>query len=299
MSSRTIRILSWGGVGDVLLTTPALAAIKKKNPSRKVIVYSKNPTHKMVLDNNPHVDGLRRPNRWAKLEVGIIRLFRLDTFYIPNYGQFLPGLFCNKKAAALIAEQIFNVETGDGKVEIYLTPQEEARAKEILAPYRNPIVLHVIPRGSSNKMWPFGNWEALVRAMPDHTFLQIGQPDEKQVAAAIDLRGKISFREALALIKYASSFVGVDSSFAHATNAFDVPGVVLFGATTPDIWGHENNLNLYKKLRCSPCIDLLYDSRCPYNQLCMAEITVDEVRNALLQQMQTKIKHTKTIQYEN
>jgi ADP-heptose:LPS heptosyltransferase len=286
-------------VGDALLTTPVLAALKEKDHSRRIVVYCRSLLHKTVFENNPNVDSLKSPSFLTKVWVGIFRRFKLGPIYIPNYGQFLPSLFCNKKAAELIAEQIFNIELNGKKVDIYLTPGEEEKAKSILARHKNPIVLHIIPMGSSNKMWLPMHWEALVRSMPDHTFLQIGLPNEAKVESAVDLRGKVSFREALALIKHADSFLGIDSSFAHATNAFNIPGVVLFGATNPEIWGHPNNINLYKRLRCSPCIDLLYNSRCPYNQLCMAQITVEEVKGALIEQTQKRAKQIKMTVYEN
>jgi hypothetical protein len=74
-------------------------------------------------------------------------------------------------------------------------------------------------------------------------------------------------------------------TFAHATSAFGTPGVVLFGASTPKVWGHSNNINLYKDLRCAPCIDLLFDSPCPYGKPCMTTISVGEVREALIAQL--------------
>jgi ADP-heptose:LPS heptosyltransferase len=118
--------------------------------------------------------------------------------------------------------------------------------------------------------------------MPDYTFIQLGLAKEPAVEGAVDFRGKTSFREAMALIEAALSFVGVVSSFAHATSAVNKPGVVLFGPSSPEVWGHSNNINIYKRKRCAPCVDQLQSSACPYNKVCMRDITVDEVHSALL-----------------
>jgi ADP-heptose:LPS heptosyltransferase len=89
----------------------------------------------------------------------------------------------------------------------------------------------------------------------------------------------------LAILKYARSFVGIDSSLAHATNAFDLPGVILFGDSNPATWGHDNNINLYTAVRCSPCYYYVWNHPCPYGHECMESITVEDVKKALLRQL--------------
>jgi ADP-heptose:LPS heptosyltransferase len=179
----------------------------------------------------------------------------------------------------------------DKRIQVYLTEDEEKKGRLALAGYKNPIVIHNTSETSENKHWPLANWEQLVREMPEYTFVQLGLSGDMKVNGAIDLRGKTSFREALAILKSSMSFVGVDSSFAHATNAFDVPGVILFGATTPKVWGHGNNVNLYKSLRCAPCIDILVSSVCPYGKVCMTAISVSEVKDSLMKQLMKRNGH--------
>jgi hypothetical protein len=50
------------------------------------------------------------------------------------------------------------------------------------------------------------------------------------------------------------------------------------------IWGHQNNINLFKDVSCSPCLDVLRSSKCPYNGECMHHISVEDVKNALKKQ---------------
>jgi ADP-heptose:LPS heptosyltransferase len=48
---------------------------------------------------------------------------------------------------------------------------------------------------------------------------------------------------ALALMRHADLFLGIDSCFLHAADMFRIPGVALFGPTKPRQWG----------FRLSPC----------------------------------------------
>jgi len=157
-----------------------------------------------------------------------------------------------------------------------------------MAPYKNTVLMHIHSRSSVNHHWPIEKWEALIEALPDCTFIQIGNKDEKYVKGSLDWRGKTQLRDAFCLIKHAHTFVGVDSSFAHATNAFGLPGVVLFGDSSPVHWGHENNINLYKKVSCSPCYYYIGSNPCPYGHECMNTIDVHEVRAAVLHQLASR-----------
>ncbi|WP_169191452.1 MULTISPECIES: glycosyltransferase family 9 protein [Chitinophaga] len=195
-----------------------------------------------------------------------------------------PTLFCNKNVKEIIAD-LYNVTLTDKKVQIYLSDEEDRNAQKRIAAYKNPIVMHITSRTTSNQEWQIHNWNELVASMPEYTFLQVGLEDEKPVKNAVDLRGKTSIRETFGLIKYARSFAGVNSIYSHATNAFDTPGVVVWGPAQPTIWGHENNINIYKAVRCSPCLDLILGHPCPYDKRCMSNISVDEVRTALLRQL--------------
>jgi ADP-heptose:LPS heptosyltransferase len=288
MKNKTFRVIAGGGLGDVLLTTPAFAALKKKYRNCRIIVYCASKAHRVVLEHNPYIDRLTIfsathspiPYLLSRFRFG----FKLYRFLTPNYGLTAPSLFVNQGAARIIAE-LFDVKLESSKIQVYLTEAESEWARGKISAYKRPIIIHISSRSSKNEEWPLDYWEELIRIMPDYTFLQVGLADEPQVKGAIDLRGKTTFRQAMALVKYALSFAGVNSSFSHVTNAFGIRGVVLFGPSNPEVWGQENNINLYKKWRCAPCIDLLYGSNCPYSKPCMKQISPEEVKRALLRQI--------------
>jgi ADP-heptose:LPS heptosyltransferase len=298
-----------GGIGDWLLCTPAFKALKDAYPDHKVILYADKHTYKAmraVMANNPSVDAVRNKH-WKGLlrypydvylylaglhKAWYYKLKRIElknVSYHKLHFMHIPPSFAYNKHVKEIIPEILGLRTSNGRVLLYFTPEEDAKAKAMLAPYDQTVVMHTFSRTSKNQYWGIGNWKALVKALPDHTFIQVGNPSEPPIEGALDWRRKLNVRETLCLVKHATSFVGVDSSYSHATNAFDTPGVVLFGDASPVHWGHANNINIYKRSMCSPCIDILRGNKCPYNHECMDQITVEEVKEALIKQTSRRI----------
>lgn len=277
-----MRVLSWGGIGDALLMTPSFKAIKEQYPGCELSVLCTHPLHKESFENNPYIDKL--VNLMSSPWQSICTMLHLFSVRRAPYGMLRPSRFYTQHASEIIAD-LLEIKLGERKPEIFLSEEEMEMAKGFLKNIPNPVTIHITSSCSANQNWPKGNWEDLVRSMPEYTFIQLGSAREEKVEGAMDLRGKTTLRESYALIKYSRSFAGVISSMAHATAAFDVPGVVLFGASLPAIWGHDNNINIYKGIPCAPCIDVLGGSACPYDKECMRKITVEEVRSALLEQV--------------
>jgi ADP-heptose:LPS heptosyltransferase len=277
-----VRIISWGGIGDALLLTPAFSAIKARHPGTKLHVYYPIEPHRQIFQDNPHIDSLKKFSvRGAP--IGKLRHYlKRGDFATPSYGALYPSKFYQVSAVKIIGEML-DVEIPTPHIELYLTDKELATGAARLAPYNNPILMQGVSGCSGNKNWEAVNWQKLVALMPEYTFIQLGGKGETPVEGAINLTG-LTLRESFAMMKHARAFVGVDSCFAHASNAFDLPGVVLFGPSTPLVWGHNNNINLYKQLSCAPCLDILLFDPCPYGKKCM-EFTPEEVRDALLKQL--------------
>lgn len=290
MKKNAFRIITLGGLGDLILSTPVIAALRKKFPESKIIVYGTSKSYQEIFYHNPHIDRVTGTS-FLSDPVAYTRFYlKWGRFYSFHYGRVFPTLFYNSPAQDIIAE-VFDLQLKDRKIQLFLNSQEEQEASAIMRAHHHPVIIHTTALTTKNKNWTTAKWNELIRSMPNHTFVQIGLKSEPALEGVVDLRGKVTFRQAMGLIKYAQSFVGVDSAFSHVTNAFDIPGVILFGPSVPGIWGHPNNINIYKDLHCSPCIDLLRDG-CPYGNACMRDITVEEVREALY----TQLRKEKTTQ---
>lgn len=94
----------------------------------------------------------------------------------------------------------------------------------------------------------------------------------------INLAGKTSLRELMALIAACSAFLTNDSGPMHMASAFSVPLVALFGSTSAIKTGPFNGgVVINKKVACAPC----YKRVCPIDFRCMTEISADEVYKKL------------------
>jgi ADP-heptose:LPS heptosyltransferase len=292
---KEIIVLTWGGVGDLMLCTPALKALREENPGSKIVVYYQHfhRGHKQVLLNNPHIDSVRElhvTSMWKYPRHLFVYLFKKNKWieerkYYHMYFDNVPCTWLYEKSHKEVAADIFDVTLKDNRIQLFFTEGEEQKARERLKPFRNVVFVHTYSKCSVNHMWDIEKWNRLVKELPEYTFIQIGMPNEPTVEGTIDWRGTVSLRDTLCLLKYAASFVGVESCFAHATNAFALPGVVLFGDTSPLHWGHDNNINIHKGLSCSPCFHYLWGRQCPIGNGCMKQIEVEEVKEALISQI--------------
>jgi len=279
---KKIYINLYGGLGDVALSTPIFKELKQQFPDSKIIAIGHSKGQLEVLKNNPYIDTFRYLTIFYKFLYKFLKTAKIIKIIDINYGSLRPSFTYSTKAAEIIAEMA-GIKLTEPNIQIFLREEEDIKAKTLLSNYVNPIIIHITSIASKNQMWPHNNWNELVKSLPDHTFIQLGLANELKVEGAIDLRGKTNVREGMALIKHAYSFVGVVSFFSHVTNAFNKKGIVFFGPSSLSVWGHENNINISKNLICAPCVDFLKNAECPYDKMCMQMISVDEVKEAIVQ----------------
>lgn len=90
----------------------------------------------------------------------------------------------------------------------------------------------------------------------------------------INLAGKTSLRELMALISLCSVFLTNDSGPMHIASALNIPLVALFGSTSDVATGpYGGGEVIHKHVECSPC----YRRTCPIDFRCMKRIEVNEV----------------------
>jgi ADP-heptose:LPS heptosyltransferase len=77
-----------------------------------------------------------------------------------------------------------------------------------------------------------------------HNVIQVGVKNEPQLTE--DFRQNLSLSELATLINEADTWIGVDSFGQHFCWDIGKRGVVLFGQSDPNIFGHEENINLLK-----------------------------------------------------
>jgi ADP-heptose:LPS heptosyltransferase len=120
----------------------------------------------------------------------------------------------------------------------------EAAAARLAARYRQPggrlLVVH--PETRPEKTWGTDRFASVLEhfldAHPEYTAIVLETeptPGWPTRPAVVPLDAHLEL--AMALMRHADLFLGVDSCFLHAADLFRVPGVALFGPTNPVHWG--------------------------------------------------------------
>ena len=187
----------------------------------------------------------------------------------------------------------FDITGQAGMPRILTTPEEDRNAAVTLSGsgiHPEDTVLGINPGaafGSAKRWYPerfaevasrlAGEWNAKV--------VIFGGPVETEIAAAIENRlsgvtclnmaGKTSMRELLALIRRCDFFITNDSGPMHIAAAFGVPLVGIFGPTdhTGTAPYSDRAVIVRKEFECAPC----KLRSCPTDHRCMTAVTADDV----------------------
>jgi len=89
------------------------------------------------------------------------------------------------------------------------------------------------------KNYPY--WKELLPKIDDR-IIQVGIDGEKQLVP--DFRKNLSLHDLGELVKKCTTWISVDSFFQHFCWDLGKPGIVLFGRSDPNIFGHPENINL-------------------------------------------------------
>jgi len=276
-----------GNLGDALLLSPVVEGIREKFPDSKIYGYGLNNSLRHIWETNPNIAGfISSPQEVLETPVAqfaaITNNFEApETIFIPCVGSIKPTLHHPQQHMITLLCKKANVAPRNPQVRIYLAPEDEEFARKTLSGLGPKVaILHTTSFSCGNKEWYPDRWAKVVSYVnaQGYKVLQIGSQHEPCIPGAVNLLGT-TMRQAFALIKHAAFFMGIDSVFNHATNATALPSVILFGPTTPQVYGYPHNINIYKKLPCQPCMDIIFQG-CPVKK-CMQEISVEEVIQAI------------------
>ncbi len=137
------------------------------------------------------------------------------------------------------------------------------------------------------KRWPaekYGELAQQVEKKLGASILVFGTKDDQKAAAVIqswcdkktvDLTGKTTLSQAMALIAKCDSFITNDSGLMHVAAALQTPLVAIFGSTDHVATGpySDNSVIVRKEISCSPCLK----THCKTNFECMDTIEAGEV----------------------
>ncbi|MGO9095409.1 MAG: glycosyltransferase family 9 protein [Bryobacteraceae bacterium] len=260
-SGARVAVVRLRSLGDCVLTTPALEALRRARPDLRVAVVVEE-RFKPVFEGNPDLDELLAPSlrglaRWrpdlclnlhggtrslaltmlsgARFRAGFAH-HRYSTLYnvrIPRAQEIL-GVSRKVHTAEHLASAIFYLGAEQGEVPRAKLFADPVPAK---APYA---VLHPVASAAS-KTWPADGFLAVAARLKEvwrlEPFFIAGAGEDLTPFRAYRTVLGAPLGQLKSLLAGAALFAGNDSGPAHMAAAFRTPTLVIFGASDPDVWG--------------------------------------------------------------
>ncbi len=151
------------------------------------------------------------------------------------------------------------------------------------------------------KVWSADRYSLLARRIVERrgwSVVTVGSGGESREADGIiettgghgiNMAGKCSVRELVAVLRGARLVIGNDSGPVHISAAMGVPTVTVFGSTSPEWTAPMGTaVEIVKSdLECSPC----FKRECPYGEpACMLKIGVGDVHSAVQRLLKEEIR---------
>lgn len=199
---------------------------------------------------------------------------------------------CHEVDYYLTLLKYFGITGTRTPLHLVTTPQEDSAASALLSEQGiapNDLVIGINPGASygSAKRWYPDRFAEVARQLGIEWSAKVvifGGPGETAIAGdiashlngtAVNVAGKTSVRELMALIKRCNFFITNDSGPMHIAAAFGVPLVAIFGST--DHTGtspYSSNAAVVRiDVECAPC----KLRECPIDHRCMTGVTVEAV----------------------
>jgi len=256
-----VAVVRLRSLGDCVLTTPALALLKRARPDLRVAVVVEEP-YRAVFDHNPDVDTILppevgalwsyRPQVCLNLHGGrrsaVLSLFSgarwvagfehfryrfVYNVHIPKAQKIL-GVNRTVHTAEHLASAVFHLG-----VPIREVPRARLELAEPRRPSDRPYAVFHAVATTPQKTWPAGRFLEVAHRVEGHGMevVFIGAAgDDLQPFSAFRIVEGAPLEDVKTLLAGASLFVGNDSGPAHMAAALDIPLVVIFGPSDPAIW---------------------------------------------------------------
>ena len=317
-----IRGTNW--IGDVVMTLPAVAAVRRTWPGARISVLAK-PWVAEVYRLSPDVGELQRAGFDCAIllqnavEAAVLALLAgipLRAGYNSDgRGLLLTHSVRRTQAIRRVHQIDYYIEmiralgcmpAGRG---VRLRPGADYAeiAKRLCGEFGiedgRPLI-GIAPGAAYGpaKKWFPERFAAVADRLSDATGAQVvllGSGDDRANTAAvqkdargllIDIAGKTDLKGAISLISRCALFISNDSGLMHVAGALGVPTIAVFGSTNPAATSPvgEKSIVIHHDVPCGPCLKPV----CPTDFRCMEMIGVDEVYAAARKLLDDKRKDT-------
>lgn len=237
-SPLSILLKRHGAIGDVLMITPIIRALREKHPKAEIVVETQCP---QLLQGNPYITKI----------VNRIEQNTFDKVINLEYEQY-PG----EVRIDSMARQA-GVKLKNRKMEVFFPETKDGKILPVLlqAPY---ITIHT-GKTWTNREWPIDRFQIMANWLVGHGYQVVQLGDDSTLplnGKIIDYRNK-SWAEVVAIIKRAKVFLGVDSAPSNLAKAVGTPAYIIYGCVNHNIMlADAEEYPLYvPNLECFGCRD--------------------------------------------
>jgi ADP-heptose:LPS heptosyltransferase len=249
VSPKSILLIRSGAIGDLLLLTPAIRALRVKHPDAQIWLSCFKRHWDIFAQGDTHFVEYPLPtSELAQFDliISLENVVELST----EKGQHATDAFA----------EALGVTVTDYRPVYRVTEEERAwwanRLGASKAPNQKRVALH-LHASAQVRGYPLAQWVEVMKTLVARGWeiMLLGSMDGvKGVPPAIKDCSALSFREAAAVLSTCDVFCGVDSSFFNLCPALGVPAIGLFGPvdwrTRIKEWSGQRALH---GEGCTPC----------------------------------------------
>jgi ADP-heptose:LPS heptosyltransferase len=226
---RTVLLVRFGGLGDVLLTTPLCRYLHTKGIT---VDYITSATNRALLENNPHIRCVYAAEDDASFDwtrdyydaVVDLRLYVERMEFEGYQGHRVDGFF---HALEVPGDEI----PSDRSLNLFLSESEEIHAQQMLPV--GPRIAYVWSTSTKNRNWTREQNVAAVNALTSRGYhpvlLSEALVDVTGMKGVTNLSGKLTIREAASVISSCDVVVSPDTGLYHVASALGKPVATYFG----------------------------------------------------------------------
>lgn len=247
-----------GGMGDILMTGPALKALKSKFPNRELHYAIPKLYHEM-MSNLPFIDrvlDIHQPINYKRYYM-TMDISNPDSRY--ESARVTAGKRVEKSRVEIYAEALGVRGLLTSHLPEYIvTNKEKIWAKTFLASHKldkKPIVAVQLESAEKYRNYPEDKFTKLFELLAkDFNIIMLGGKRKGEYKSVVDARG-FSIREMAAVMSLCDVLITVDTGPLHLGAALDLPIVALFGPIDYRVRckGHKRTIALTVEMNCVPC----------------------------------------------
>lgn len=227
MNTKALMIRSWAP-GDLLMAEPFVRALKKKYEKVYVStlipdIFKNHPDTECLIDINPE-------------HLGMFDMYCLDNTYEKRLDM---GLMVQD--SYMLPYDFLHLNEKEKVPKIFLDDEEIAFGEALLGEGKWLAFYLSYPNGPGFRpYWEYSHWRPIIQHLKDQGFkiCLIGQgPSAKEKIKCdlidLDVRGKTSIRQWLAIQSRADLFIGNEGCPVIVAQAFGTPGIGIFNTNIP------------------------------------------------------------------